>query len=85
MAARRGQSILVCEMVVGAYIEWLSLTRCSRGRRRAIEHFGAGWPLLSSPTYLPHKATLPGSHTKVHSGVALARPGGFRREGGDGW
>ena len=85
MAARLRQSILVCEMVVGAYIEWLSLTCCIPGRRRAIERFGAGWPLLSSPTYLPQKATLPGSHTKVHSGVAPARPGKSHREGGDGW
>ena len=86
MATRQGKSILVGEMVVDAYIEQHSLICCPRGRRRAIERFGAGWPLLlSSPTYLPQKATLPSSHTNLPSGGALAQPEESHREGADGW
>lgn len=86
MATRQGQSILVGEMVVDAYIERQSLICCPRVRRRAIERFGAGWPLLlSSPTYLPQKATLPSSRTNLPSGSALAQTAKSHREGGDGW
>ena len=86
MAMRQNPSILVDEMVVDAYIERHSLICCPRGRRRAIERLGAGWPLLlSSPTYLPQKATLPSSHTNLTSGDTPARSGQPCREGGDGW
>ncbi len=86
MATRQGPSILVGEMVVDAYIERQSLICCPRGRRRAIERFGAGWPLLpSSPTYLPQKATLPSSHTNIPSGGTLVQTAKSHRESGDGW
>src|SRR4028119_635602 len=83
MARGRNPRILVDEMVVDAYIERHSLICCPRGRRRAIERLGAGWPLLlSSPTYLPHKVTLPSSHTNLPSGGAPAQPEDPCREGG---
>ena len=88
MATRKGRSILVHEMVVDAYIEWHSLICCPSGRRRAIERLGAGWPLLlSSPTYLPQKVTLPSSPTNFPSGDALAQAQTKKipREGADGW
>ncbi len=86
MATRHDRSILVCEMVVGAYIERHSLICCPRGRWRAVEYLGAGWSLLlSSPIYLPQKATLPGSPLYVPSGVALERPGGSRLGGAYAW
>ncbi len=86
MAPRQDPSILVDEMVVDAYIERHSLICCPRGRRRAIERLGAGWPLLlSSPIFLPQKATLPSSRTKFPSGDAPAQPEKPCREGGDGW
>jgi hypothetical protein len=86
MARRRNPSILVDEMVVEAYIERHSLLCCPRGRRRAIERLGTGWPLLlSSPTYLPQKVTLPSSHTNLFSGVAGAPPEKSRRKGGGRW
>ena len=86
MATRQDPSILVGEMVVDAYIERHSLVCCPRGRRRAIERLGAGWPLLlSSPTYLPQKVTLPSFHTNLSSGGASAQPGKGRREGGGEW
>ena len=86
MATRQDPSILVGEMVVDAYIERHSLVCCPRGRRRAIERLGAGWPLLpSSPIFLPQKATLPSSHTNLTSGDTPARSGQPCREGGDGW
>ena len=84
MATRQSSSILVDEMVVDAYIEWHSLICLPSGGRRAIERLGAGWPLLlSSPTYLPPKATLPSSQTGSPSGGARTEKPG--REGGDGW
>ena len=86
MALRQDPSILVEEMVVDAYIERHSLFCCPRGRRRAIQRLGAGWPLLlSSPIYLPQKVTLPGSRTNHPSGDAPAQPEKPRREGGDRW
>lgn len=86
MAPWQNPSILVDEMVVDAYIERHSLICCPRGRRRAIERLGAGWPLLlSSPTFLPQKATLPSSHTNLPSGGAPPQPGKPCRGGGDGW
>ena len=86
MATRQDPSILVDEMVVDAYIKRHSLVCCPRGRRRAIERLGAGWPLLpSSPSFLPQKATLPSSDTNLPSGDAPAQPGKPCREGGDGW
>jgi hypothetical protein len=87
-------------MVVDAYIKQHSLVCCLRGRRRAIERLGIGWPLLlSSPTYLPTKVTLPSSPSNLPSGSALQAAGSGqstsgvrtpvqtkepRREGGDG-
>ncbi|CAA9427270.1 MAG: hypothetical protein AVDCRST_MAG22-2998 [uncultured Rubrobacteraceae bacterium] len=86
MAPWQNPSILLDEMVVDAYIERHSLVCCPRGRRRAIERLGAGWSLLlSSPTYLPQKATLPSSYTNLPSGDSSAQPEKPCREGGDGW
>ena len=86
MAPRQNPSILVGEMVVDAYIVRHPLICCPRGRRRAIERLGAGWSLLlSSPIYLPQKATLPSSHTNLPSGDSPAQPEKPCREGGDGW
>ena len=86
MATRPARSILVCEMVVGAYIERHSFNGCPRGRWRAIQRPGAGWPLLLlSPIYLPQKATLPGSRTNPTPAAAPARPTVNRLGGEEGW
>jgi hypothetical protein len=85
MATRQGQRILLEEMVVDGYIGWHSLVCYPRGRR-TIERLGAGWPLLlSSPTYLPQRATLPSSRTSFSSGSALAQIVKSRRGGAGGW
>ena len=77
MATRPGTNILLGEMVVDAQIEWHSLLRCLRGRHRAIERLGVGWPLLLSfPTYLLPKVTLPGSPLNLSSG-RIFRAAGF--------
>jgi hypothetical protein len=60
MATRRERSILVGEMVVGAYKERHPFICRLRGQRCAIERLGVGWLLLFPfLTSHPMKATLP--------------------------
>ena len=87
MATRRERSILVGEMVVGAYIELHSFICCLRGRRRAIERLGIGWLFLFPFfTIHPSKATLPSR--RIPPGRvrrrALVKSDVPLREGGDG-
>ncbi len=60
MSTRRAQSILVCEMVVSAYMKRQTLTFRLSHRRCAIDRLGVGWLFLSLfPFLLPLKAALP--------------------------
>jgi hypothetical protein len=78
MATRRPWSILVGEMVVGAYTKKRhSFICCLRRRRCAVQELGFGWLLLSlSPSITP-EATLPSS-------LPDFPPESVLREGGDG-
>jgi hypothetical protein len=72
MATRRERSILVGEMVVGAYIERHPFICCLRGRRCAIERLGIGWLLLSPfLTFHPTKPTLPSHPPNLFRANAL--------------
>lgn len=66
MATRQNQSILVYEMVVGAYIERLSFSYCRRSWRCAIECLGNGWPPLPPLLFIPQRVTLPSSSPNLH-------------------
>lgn len=66
MAIRQNQSILVYEMVVGAYIERHSFNYCRRGWRCAIECLGNGWPSLPPLLFIPQRVTLPSSSPNLH-------------------
>jgi len=72
MVTRRGRSILVGEMVVGAYIERHPFICRLCGRRCANERLGVGWLLLFPfLTSHPMKATLPSPPSNFSRASAL--------------
>ena len=93
MATRRAWSILVGEMVAGAYTKQYSITSCLR-RRCTIDWLGIGRLLLSLFPSISPKAALPSppesplratvSHQATSGGWALVRSRAPLREGGDG-
>lgn len=73
MAVRQDRSILVYEMVVGAYIERHSFPY-SCGWPCAIECLGNGWPSLATLLlFIPQKVTLPSSSPNLPFESAGAR------------
>lgn len=66
MSTWRAQSILVCEMVVSAYMKRQTLTFRLSHRLCVIERLGVGWLFLSLfPFLLPLKAALPSPLPKL--------------------